>query len=281
MPIVTSAFAQGLVSLTGRQASSSFESAFQNMQRTVINRTNDKIARLEEEYQQGDRERQALVKKASTLQDDLIRVQQYLSDNQSNFNRLENIITKITELQVSFGTDGDSSDVTAEDIAAFETLRDQLATQVDNLYYLTHPDVVKPYGIIHLKEELDSIKAMTPEIGADTDAANQAITDYLAELSNRATNAMDATRSTISMSSKLSLRYQASIEDTQSALATKATLATEELNDNIDNLKIEASNLLQAISLTYDAQAYSSNKLSDSIARGLTVEPTSILNIFV
>lgn len=250
------------------------------MQNTVINRSNKEIERLEQEYESGSRERDALVKKGKELNDEITRVQTYIVDNQSNFTRLERIVSKITELQLAFGTDGDSSTVTATDISKFESLRDELAEQVDNLYLVTHPDVVDPYAIIHLKQQLSSIQGLSPAVGADTDAVNQEITDYLSSLSDQTTNAMDVTRSTISMASKLSLRYQASGAGVQEALDTKGTLALQELNANIENVKINASNVLQAISLTYDAQSYTTNYLSNTLTVGIETPSNSILNIF-
>ncbi len=277
---ISNAFAQTMVALSERNNTATFETQFQQMQKTVINRSNKEIGRLEEEFNSTSREREALAKKANGLVDNINRIQTYLSDNQSNFNRLEDIITKATQLQLAFGTDGDSDDVTATDIAAFETLRDELYNQVNELRNVTHPDVVDPYAIINLKKDLSAIQALSPEIGNATDTTNQEISDYLSALVTETTNAMDAVRTTISMSSKLSLRMQSALSDAQIEIETKDTLAQAQLAEDIDNVKIEASNLLQAISLTYDAQAYTSSYLSNTINNGIAVPPNSILNIF-
>lgn len=278
---ISNMFAQTMVKLSERTSVSSFESTFQQMQKTVIGRTNKEISKLEEAYQSGSRERDTLSKKAQSLNDDITSITRYLSENQSNYTRLEAIVSKITELQLAFGADGDSADVTATDISWFNSLRDELAGQVNDLYYLTHPDVVKPYGIIFLKEELSAIQGLTPTEGTATDATNQEISDYLQALSEKAISAMDATRSTISMSSKLSLRYQSALADVQTAIQDKAVLAQEELSQNVENLKVDASNLLRAISLTYDAQQYSSTYLSNALATGIETPKNSILNIFL
>lgn len=277
---ISNYFAQAMVKLTERAGSVAFENTFQQIQKTVINRTNKEIGKLEDAYSAGSRERDALSKTAQKLHDDTVRIQRYIVDNQSNSKKLESIVSKITEMQAAFGADGDATDVTATDITKFNNLRAKLSEQVKNLYYLTHPDVVKPYSIIFLKDKLNAINKLTPVEGASTDAANKEISDFLGNLSSMAINAMDATRSTVSMASKLSLRYQAKMSDIQDTIQSKAINAQEKLTQEVENLKVDASNLLQAISISYDTQAYSSNYLSNAMSNGLQPPRDSILNIF-
>lgn len=279
---ISNMFGQMMVRLNEQTSRSAFEMRFQQMQTTILKRVNTDIEALNTEFTSSKRVREVekLYKERASLVETYPKIVQYTSDNESNLTRLDRITDKIIELDAAFATDGNSTDVTATDITAFETLRAELYDQVNELRYLTLPGVVEPYAITHLKEELSAIEALTPAVGNTTDATNADITTYLGTLSAQVSYAYSATSTTKDMAYDLSLRYQTKVGEIDTAILEKDTAAKETLARDVENLKVGAANVLQAISISYETQASSASYLSNALNLNRPYAAGSIMNIF-
>ncbi|NET39578.1 MAG: hypothetical protein F6K19_47730 [Cyanothece sp. SIO1E1] len=255
-------------------ARSSFEIQFNNLQRTLINRYNEQVDKINDSSTT-DHEVARLKKESQKLVEALPVIEQYRIGNQNNYGQLERILEDLTSLRSLIS---DDNTVTADEVTAFTELRDEIADRVNNLYLLVHPDINDGNATQRFKDGLDEFKALTPVEGT-LDGDNAGLSDSLDSFINNATVATTVTSNTITTALDLEFKVQAEFSNVDANLLELTFEEQQRRNQEIDDLKVDLGNTLRAISLSFEINSELATQLSTRL-RAQVPEPGSVLNLF-
>jgi len=141
--------------------------------------------------------------------------------------------------------------------------------------------LIQANEIQRLKEQVDVLNGLgSPEVGSKSGlAANIAATDAVTTLANEVNVALTVTQETIATA----LDFQENVQSKQASILTKfeelTTLDQARKAQEIENIRIEFSNLLTAISLTFEANANLASELN-AFLTPFRPDAGSILNLF-
>ncbi len=271
-----SVFGTTFANLANASARVQFELQFNQIQNTLIRRFNDQVDDIEADSG-ALREIERLQKESVKLVDSLPVIEAYRQGNSNNAGALDAIIDEFTTLEKTINQD---ANVTAEEVTAFETQRDIVATKLDNLYIFVHPDINDGNIILKLKEDIDTLRALTPVVGAlDDSGTNSNVTSTVATLKSKTETALASTQLTVATALDLEQKIQADFSSRQAELLDLTAVEQARRNEEIEDLRVETANLLRIISLSFEANA----NFADYVTGGLSAKkpaPGSILNLF-
>lgn len=261
------------------------EYAFAQLQNTYISRLNQEIAKVNDT--RGDVAREhALIRENNKLSAQVDSVQKYIFDNQSNLGKLTELANQVADLADIFGSDGNTLDVTAEEQAAFVAKRDEVAAKIGTLYNLSHPNVADFGRIRDLLDQVDSLQSFTPDIGAVDPSGttnpnnNRQIADFVDGLVNKVSVAMSVTEETIYLGNQMNTTYQQKIYSNQADLISMTEVEQADRARKIDDLKVQYSNLLKAVSISQEVAISYTEGMAQRLNGSNIPEAGSVLNLF-
>ncbi len=267
-----------LAKFANDRAKISFELQFGNIQKTLVNRFNKDVDKIEGKSG-NSREVERLQGEAAKLSDSLPALEAYREGLLSSASVLEAIQAEVVKLDSTLDSNGDNN-VDAAEVAAYTTLRDEIVGYLNNnLFIFVHPDINDGNTVGRLKEQADILAGQTPVVGALTDAANVAVTDYNATINGKVDAALASTIITISTSLGLEQKIAADFTTRNSKAIDLAVSEKVEDDKELDSLRTDLANFLRAISLSFEVNA----NFADAITSSLTAqrpEPGSVLNLF-
>ncbi|MBI2585474.1 MAG: hypothetical protein HYW28_06310 [Rhodospirillales bacterium] len=262
-----------LANLATAAAAPNFELQFSQLQNTIIRRVNTEIARVNNTGASKRFEIEKLQKDGLKLADALPLIQAYREGNNNNLGQIELLQEDAAALAASLGTD----DVDQAEVDAFNAQRDLIVEKLDNLFIFIHPDVVDGKAVQFLKEQVDTLNALTPVVG--TQADNQAVINAVATFQDQLDTAFTVTQNTVDVALRLELGIQRKQAEVLTEFEELTTVEQARKAQEIENIKIDFANLLTAISLTFEANKSFAQELNKFLTP-FVPEPGSILNIF-
>ena len=278
-------FGEALTRIAASSTRLAFEVRFNQIQNTVIRRLNDKIDKLdtqdENKYVKID-----LRREFNAGINALPVIQRYLLDNQSNEDRLSDMSDAVAALRDTFADDGDADNVTQDEVDSFISRRDAIVDSINELWVLTHPDFTDPFALQDLKNDVDTIAAWTPVVGVvDPEGTEPATNDNrsIYEAANILLTKVNATHSatatTVAMTFTLEQSLQGKLADIDAQLLEVDVLAQQKKIAEINDLKAENANLLQAISISFEASQGLTTYLANGLAGKVQNEDT-VMQLF-
>lgn len=262
-----------LANLASAVAAPNFELQFSQLQNTIIRRVNTEIARINNTGASKRFEIEKLQKDGLKLADALPLIAAYQQGNLNNIGQLEALFEETKALAASLGTD----DVDQSEVDAFNAQRDVVVKRLNNLFIFIHPDIVDGKIIQSLKEEIDTLNALTPVVG--TQANNQAVIDAVAAFQGKVSTGITVTENTVDVALRLELGIQKKQTEILAEFEELTTVEQARKAQEIENIKIDFANLLTAISLSFEANRELPAALNKFLLP-FTPEPGSILNLF-
>lgn len=262
-----------LANLATNAAGPSFELHFSQLQNTIIRRVNKEIERVNNTGSSKRHDVEKLQRDGLKLADSLPLIQAYREGNSNNLGQLQALFEDTQALVDSLGTDN----VDQTEVDAFNAQRDVVVQRLNNIFVFVHPDIVDGNTIQYLKQEIDTLNGLTPVVG--TQADNQAIFDTLATFEDKINTALTVTQNTVDVSLRLEVSIQKKQADILAEFEDLTTGEQARKAQEINNIKIDFTNLLTAISLTFEANKDLPKALNKFLVP-FTPEPGSILNLF-
>ncbi|MEQ8322570.1 MAG: hypothetical protein RH946_20070 [Rhodospirillales bacterium] len=263
-----------LAAVAQANARTSFEVQFNNLQNTLIKRFNKEVDEINGASTNGHKVA-ALEKQSSKLVDALPIVEQYRIGNQNNYSQLEVIQSDLSDLRNLISND---NTVTADEVEAFETLRDKIVDRVNNLYLLVHPDITDGQQTKRLKDALPDFASLTPVVGS-LDVDNAGLTDSLDTFINHAVVTATVTSNTITTALDQEFKIQSEFSVVDADLLELTFEESERRNNEIESLKVDLGNTLRAISLSFEINSELATQLNSSLSE--KAPPAgSVLNMF-
>ncbi len=262
-----------LANLAASAAGPNFELQFNQLQNTIIRRVNAEIARVNNTGASKRFEAEQLRKQGLKLADSLPLITAYREGNDRNLGQIQDLIDETDALAASLGTD----DVDQSEVDAFTAKRDEIVDRLNNLFVYIHPDVVDGKAIQNLKDQVDTLSALTPVVG--TQADNQAVIDAVTTFQDQLDTALTVTQNTVDVALNLEVRIQRKQADILADFDNLTSAEQARKAKEIDNIKIDFSNLLTAISLTFETNRNLPAELNKFLVP-FVPEPGSVLNLF-
>ena len=272
---MTDSISARLASISQAGARSGFEFQFNNLQNSLIRRFNEQVDDINNEANSSQREIDRLQTESARLVDTLPIIEQYRIGNQNNFGQLEQVQTDLNSLRDILSED---NTLTADEVTAFTTLRDQIADRVNNIYTFVNPDIVDLQAIVTLKEELDTFRALTPVAGS-VDVDNAGLLDAVDDFTNKTITAANVTSNNIETALDLELKLQTDFSNVDAELLELTFEEQQRRNAEIENLRVDLGNTLRAISLSFEFSGGLSNQINSSLQEQ-TPPAGSVLNFF-
>ena len=282
---IDSGFAVTFASLGAANASAQFEEQFRQLQNTVIRRLNTEIAKANSDTS-ADHAIEALNSKVKKLQTAIPVYDKYIFDNTSNFDKMQDINTTLSNLRSQLKSDGDDTTVSADEAASFNKNKADVVDALKNLQQLYHPEITDANVIRDLRNLADTLDGYTASAGsvdaegtADADATNdnRAIYDILDTLNNRLGNAVTTTQQTIYSAVGLREAANSKVVDIQAQQLEVGKLAAEQKTQEIEDLKAKYSQVLYAISVSYETASQATAALNLNLS-GTVVQTGSIVS---
>lgn len=261
------------------------ELQFNQIQNTVIRRMNDEIAELNDDRDL-DRELAQYSETIIGLSQQLPKLDKYLFDNQTNLARLNELITDVSELQLTIQSDSDDNTVSADEVEAYNTKRDEVLTDIRLLRELSFEGIFDSNPINPLFTLADELEALVAEEGVvdaegstTTTNDNRAIYDKIDEIQSQITTSALVTSNTIELVFDLGEQINAEIAVADAERVEITAVDAQVKTDAINELQARNSALLTAISLSFELAAQKSDDLSNQLGTQ-TPAPGSVLNLF-
>ncbi|MCW8916149.1 MAG: hypothetical protein OQK24_09890 [Magnetovibrio sp.] len=262
-----------------------FENSFQQIQNTVANRINDEIDRIAREDD--------TPRRLATLESEYRKIERnkglidtYEESVRHNNSRLDTMQENVTAAISAFSTDDDNTNLTADEVTTIEAKRDALIEDTQRLLSTVHPNYAHPTAIRDIKNQLATLQAMEPVVGVvDAEGSgspsnsNRDILDSLNSLDTLISTAKNVGTVVQEDLFSVSLNLQAKLAGNAADLTTISTVELKRREEEIDQIKADYGNILRMISLSFEAQANSAEKLGESLAGG-KIEPGSVMNLF-
>ena len=273
--------AQTLASIGQGGGKPAFELRFSQMQNTLIGRLNDEIHKVNDA--EGSRsEMLSLQRDGKKLADNMPIIEKFLFDTESNKNRFDTVLSQISTM---VGLFTDDNNISAADITAFNTTRQETVDELNKLTQLSYVGFTDGNIIQRLKNEVAGLAALAPvegvvdADGAPTTNVNRSIQTSLETLQTAATTAQDVSVNSISaifdirenMYSKMA-GIQASVTELNSSVQLQKLA-------EVEALKEKYANILSSISLSYEVSNTMTQGLSDRLTQK-SPAVGSVLNLF-
>tara|TARA_R110001592_G_scaffold161973_1_gene394866 strand:- start:8061 stop:8888 length:828 start_codon:yes stop_codon:yes gene_type:complete len=252
-----------------------FELQFNLLQNTLINRHNKMIEDVSQTSLSVQRKIDDLANRQKTLVDALPALADFRQGNLNNKGALEKIFDEVSTLFQTFNQD---ATVDADEVAAFEAQRDNVATRIENLYIFAHPDVNDGQVIQRLKEDVAAIRGLQVSEGALLDAGNVEVADTLTALQTEVSVAITVTQNTVSVATDLEQNIQKKFTSADADLIKLTTTEADRREKEIADAETKLGNLLRALSLSFEINTGLSEALVSRL-KPQTPPPGSAVNI--
>jgi len=276
-----SVFATQFAKISQAAQKAAFETRFNAIQQGMIKRLNKEIAEIADD---GTERRIAeLQKKRDGLVALIPKIQEYQFGLNTNANRFLEI-QEAAETAVTNAT-GDTT-MTAEEAAALNTAKDEIAENIRNLLNLYYPGFDDGQLALRMGQDAESLDALTAVAGtidaegtSPTTNDNRPLIDLLGEIQSRASTFQSSTNTLVDATNEMIIDTQKRAFDLEADLTQLTAVEIARKTEEIEELKLKHANLLKAISVSFEV----SSGLGDVLANGTQPPPEkgSILNLFI
>ena len=268
-----------------RMFRSSFETSFQGIQKTVINRINADIQRVIDTDNTPKRLAD-LDRESNLLKRNQVLIDNYHYQTRSNRLNLEEMIPSNTAAIDAFSADDDNTNLTANEVETITAMRDEMISRTHRLMDTVHPDIFTPYALMTVKEELENLKAVDVTAGVvDAEGSgspsnnNRASLDFLTDFAAKLETALNTSLTAEEMASDISFKTQAKSAVNISTLTEISTVELQKREDEIADIKSKYGNILKAISLSFEFQVQNIDRMTAALGKP-QIEPGSVMNLF-
>jgi len=275
-----------LISIGQAVARPEFELTFHQLQNTVLRRVNNQIEKVNEDTD-NTRVVTRLHNDRNELAEDIPLLRTFLFGNEANNGHLLELSPIVTSAVAKFSEVDAETNLTAAEAADINTLKDQIVERLEGLFVIKHPGIHDANVIEKLKDlvaELNGLTAVTGTVDASGSGSpsndNRALLDKLVEAKTRVDVGMEVTRNTAGLTNGMILKYQKKVLEIDSKILGITDVDAQRRIQEVANLRADAANLLQAISISFEVSA----SMTDYIGRSLSpqqVPPGSVLNLFI
>ena len=263
----------------------SAEYAFSQLQNSYIRRRNTEIIQVNESS--GDLARELELKRSNKqLGAQIVQVQQYTFDNQSNLGKLGELGTLVSDLAGIFASDGNATDVTAQEATDFVTKRDEVVEKMNSLRVLSYPDVANDGRVRDLLDQIATLQTYTPDVGAidpsgtENPNNNRVIEDFVADLTNKVAVALTVSQDTVHLGNHMHEVALQKYTENEAELVQMTEIDQADRIQEIEDLKVEYANLLKAASLASETALYYTENIAKNLNGFGRPAPGSVLNMF-
>lgn len=263
MPSSTFDFGQSMSQLNSALSRQAFEMQFQQLQKTNIQKINDKIASLNDNPI-ADRKISELGKQITKLNDQLEPLSNYAFLNDANeirYGTIQDATQQVQDMFSSVDADGNLSQETADAINA--QMR-QLSEELRRVREVSHPDMVDPGINKRVRGMADTLDGMNVTAGA-VDGDNKAVFKYLVKVYNDALVGQTVSDDQSTRANRLSTQIMGKISEAQAEAETVKYEAYTKPQAEIEKMKEETALFLQSISLGYELQQSSTEQMINSM----------------
>jgi len=283
---VDNTLARNLVSAREGSARLGFETQFNQLQSTVVNRLNTQISKISD-TDNTLRKREALERDFKVLRGSLPIIQAFKVDNQANLDFLADISDAIAAVVNALISEDDNTNVTAGEVIAFDTAKADLVAKMDKLLVIAHPNFILPDVIGNLTRQISDISALTvvagvidPEGAEPTTNVNRPTVDALNTLQAEVVTASAVTTNTINLAGEVETDLVAKASKSQTDRIELLTVEERRKDAEIELLRQKFGILLEAISLTFEANQSRDKELRSALFSTGAPPPGSVLNLF-
>ena len=287
MAEIVSSLSKNLAAALRASDTPSFNLRFSQLQNTVIKRLNEKIQDISESDKIGRRQSD-LIDDSKKFQDSLDKVDEYIFLNEANATNLVTALTTANTLLGAISSDDDDTNVTLDEIFQFESVRNQLADELDKLQFVVLPELGRPdliTEIIALGQELRSKNLVEGTVDVEgtvnTTNKNRPFQDFVQFLHDKIDTGITVSNDTVIAARRIRLGLFADVSANQAERIKLVKSDTKRKEVEIEKEKERAATLLTAISLSFEIRLIQTQTINDSLLGGRKVEPGSILNIFL
>lgn len=253
-----------------------FEVRYRAIESTVVGRINKEIEERVEQTDYASRNR--LVDDIRKLEKGLPSVQEYLQANKNLKSQLEGVVDEVNAL---LETLGDDDAVTQEEVDAFNDRKGELVNKLKRLQELSHPDFVDTKEIGRIKDRfVDAIEALDPVVGSKT-ADNAGVTDTLFNLITDANISSTNSQNTINTVFAVENSIKTKSLEIQGKILEFDEITLKQQEFDIEEIKGKYSNVLKAISLSFEGNAALVESFDKLFQGQQRPEPGSIMNLFL
>lgn len=259
---------------------------FNQIQNTIIRRMNDEIGKLNNDRVL-DKELATYQKTSNKLREEMPKVDQYLFENQTNLAWMEELQYDVSSLKLTLQGDLDDENVSADEVSAFNAMKDGVIEKLEKLRELSYPGISDGNVIQPIRNLTEELKGLTITEGP-VDAAgtenptndNRRAYDILEDIGSRIGTAVIVTANTIELTFEYGqdIQNQIAVADAESIQIT--AVDAQKKTDAIDALRAKNSALLTAISLSFEIASTKAEDLSSQLGTKAP-EKGSVLNMFV
>lgn len=244
--------------LAGQQVQ--FNLQFNLLQNSLIKQYNAKVEKINATPSSVQRHVDALSKEDKNLVSTLSALTDFHDGNSKNNGTLGSIYDEITQL---FATYDQNNTVDSSEVAAFDKKRDDIANRINNLYVYSYNGINDGNVIQYLKQQVDKLKSL--ELTTGTLDSNSAVTDSLTTLQDQVNTAITVTNNTASLALQQEQTVQAKFASNDAEIQALTTQEQARRQTEITDAKASLSNLLQALSVSFDTNSGLASALSDRL----------------
>jgi len=274
------AFAQQFARLHQAASKAAFEFRFSAIQKNLIKNLNKEIMAVGEASVVRKVER--IQKERDTIFAAIPKLEEYQFNLRTNMGRFLEIQN---DAQVALSLEDDNGTFSSNEASAINIAKDAIAEKIRFLVDVNYPGIQDGSLVSRMRLDADRLDKLTAVAGTveDADATfsndNRPLLNLLSEIDARSLNFSSSTHTLVYSTNDMLINMEKAVYSKQADLtgitATEISRKTEE----IERLKLRYSNMLQAISISFEV----SSSLGDRLAEGTQPAPDggSILNLFV
>lgn len=264
---------QNLLTSTQSQARNvSFNIQFAALQDTVITRLNADIVEAENVAS-----RQSQLDRIQEVSDQLrqrrAQVAEFEFLNTSNNQRFNDITTLSTNASIVLELgDTDTDSLSADEIASYESILENLVTETNRLVETSDPEFFDGSHATILKSKVEELQALTPEEGAideegseTTTNDNRAIIDLLSDIGLAAGAAADTTATLNLMADNVIDQIDAKLKKLRVESSEISVEQAVEAEFEVQRLRTEYATFLRAIEVGFDFASQSADRLAQAM----------------
>ena len=275
-----SAFAQQFAKLHQAATKASFEFRFSAIQRNILKNLNKEILEVGESSVLRKVER--IQKERDKIFTAIPKLEEYQFNLRTNMGRFLEIQN---DAQVALSLEDDNGTFSSNEASAINAAKDAIVEKIRLLVDVNYPGIEDGSLVPRMRLDADRLDELTAIAGTvdDVDAAvtndNRQLLNLFSEIDSRSINFSSSTHTLVYSTNDMLINMQKAVYSKQADLTGLTATEISRKTEEIELLKLRYSNMLQAISISFEV----SSTLGDKLAEGTQATPDggSILNLFV
>jgi len=232
----------------------------------------------------------SLVRKVATLQKErgkLLKAIPELSNYQFNLRTNMGRFLEIqSDSQTALNIDDDNGNLSTNEATAINTAKEAIAEKIRALVDIKYPGIEDGALVSRMRLDANRLDDLTAIAGGvdDVDTTpysndNRPLISLLSEIEGRSLNFSSSTHTLVYSTNDMIINMQKAVYSKQADLSSLTNNEIARKTQEIEQLKLRYSNMLQALSISFEV----SSSMADNLAKGIQSQPDggSILNLFV